>query len=155
MTADAVNLLAEIRRLGGDVKLVSCDKLKLVAPSALMPELIKRVRVAKPMLLAVLADNTSRSRGMGRGCYTPGATVQQRNTHRLGLYGNRSFPYRLPNGTPAIVRRWPIGAPFTLPTRPRRWPGAKLRTGGTDYTARDGRLGNAPAVTSRLAVLRP
>lgn len=65
MKADAVNLLAEIRRLGGDVKLVSCDKLKLVAPSALMPELIKRVRVAKPMLLAVLANNTSRWRGEG------------------------------------------------------------------------------------------
>jgi hypothetical protein len=67
MTADAVNLLAEIRRLGGDVKLVSCDKLKLVAPSALMPELIKRVRVAKPMLLAVLSNDSTPARREGEG----------------------------------------------------------------------------------------
>ena len=45
--------------------------LTLVAPSALMPELIKRVRVAKPMLLAVLASNTSRSRGEGEGVLYP------------------------------------------------------------------------------------
>jgi hypothetical protein len=71
MTADAVNLLAEIRRLGGDVKLVSCDKLKLVAPSALMPELTKRVRVAKPMLLAVLSNDITPARREGEGVLYP------------------------------------------------------------------------------------
>src|SRR5262249_22277238 len=35
--------------------------------TALMPELIKRGRVAKPTLLAVLADSTNRSRGDGKG----------------------------------------------------------------------------------------
>src|SRR5262249_18243315 len=58
MTADALNLLADIRRVGGDVKLISCDKLKLVAPTPLLPELARRVRAAKPMLLAALADDT-------------------------------------------------------------------------------------------------
>ena len=71
MTADAVDLLAEIRRLGGDVKLISCDKLKLVAPTALMPELAKRVRVAKPTILAVLADKPSPARRDGEGLLYP------------------------------------------------------------------------------------
>jgi hypothetical protein len=56
MTTDAANLLAEIRRSGGDVTLVGRNRLKLVAPTALVPELAERVRAAKPMLLAVLAD---------------------------------------------------------------------------------------------------
>ena len=52
MRADVANLLAEIRRSGGEVRLVGRDKLKLVAPAALLPELTERVRAAKPMLLA-------------------------------------------------------------------------------------------------------
>jgi hypothetical protein len=71
MNAKAVNLLAEIRRLGGDVTLVSCDKLKLIAPSALMPELIKKVRLAKPTLLTVLAKNSGISRRDGEGVSYP------------------------------------------------------------------------------------
>ena len=55
MTADVANLLAEIRRSGGDVRLIGCDRLKLVAPTALLPELAERVRAAKPVLLATLA----------------------------------------------------------------------------------------------------
>ena len=57
MTSDAVNLLAEIRRSGGDVRLVGTDRLKLVAPTALLPELTERVRAAKPMLVAALAHS--------------------------------------------------------------------------------------------------
>ena len=82
MTADAANLLAEIRRLGGDVRLVGCDRLKLVAPTALLPELTERVRAAKPMLLAALADigqiASAAQEGRG-GVLNPwhnGATVQ-------------------------------------------------------------------------------
>ena len=71
MMADAVNLLAEIRRLGGDVKLISCDKLRLVAPTALMPELAERVRAAKPMLVAVLLDDTSPAQQNGEGVMPP------------------------------------------------------------------------------------
>jgi hypothetical protein len=55
MTADVANLLAEIRRSGGDVRLIGCDRLKLVAPTALLPELAERVRAAKPVILAALA----------------------------------------------------------------------------------------------------
>jgi hypothetical protein len=66
MTADALNLLAEVRRSGGDVKLISGDRLKLIAPTKLMPELAKRVRAAKPMLLAALAD-TGRKGGNRQG----------------------------------------------------------------------------------------
>lgn len=77
MTSEAVDLLAEIRHLGGDVRLISCDKLKLVAPTALLPGLAERVRAAKPMLLAVLVDSTSPAQGEGVS-YPPGnrATLQ-------------------------------------------------------------------------------
>jgi hypothetical protein len=71
MTADAVNLLTEIRRAGGDVRLVGCNRLKLVAPITLLPELAERVRAAKPMLLAVLADNTSTAQRDGEGVSYP------------------------------------------------------------------------------------
>lgn len=83
MTADAANLLAEIRRSGGDVMLVDCDRLKLVAPTALLPEFAEKVRAAKPMLLAVLADTcriASAAREGGVGSH--GATVQHRNAQR-------------------------------------------------------------------------
>jgi hypothetical protein len=82
MTADAVNLLAEIRRSGGDVRLVGCDRLKLIAPKALLPELTDRVRAAKPMLLATLADTASQvstAQRVGGGVSNPrrnGATAQ-------------------------------------------------------------------------------
>ena len=59
MTADIVALLVEIRRSGGDVRLVGRNRLKLVAPTALLPVLVERVRAAKPMLLAALADPAS------------------------------------------------------------------------------------------------
>jgi len=82
MTADAANLIAEIRRSGGDVSLVGCDRLKLVAPAALLPKLAERVRAAKPVLLAALSDTASQltAKERGVGCQTPSATVQRRNT---------------------------------------------------------------------------
>jgi len=81
MTGDTANLLAEIRRSGGYVRLVGCDRLKLVAPPALLPELAERVRAAKPMLLAALADTGEQDNApVGVGCLTPGTTVQRRNT---------------------------------------------------------------------------
>jgi hypothetical protein len=82
MRADALNLLAEIRRSGGDVTLVGGDRLKLVAPTALVPELAEKVRAAKPMLLAVLADTgrtANAAQEGGRGAVNPsrnGATAQ-------------------------------------------------------------------------------
>jgi len=81
MTADATNLLAEIHRAGGDVRLVGCDSLKLVAPKALLPELAERVRAAKPMLLAALAGTGPKPSGSkeGGGALNPrhnDATVQ-------------------------------------------------------------------------------
>jgi hypothetical protein len=82
MTVDAANLLAEIRRSGGDVRLVGCDRLKLVAPTALVPELAERVRAAKPMLLVTLADTSRKASAPqegGGGVLNPwrnGATEQ-------------------------------------------------------------------------------
>jgi hypothetical protein len=86
MTAEVANLLAEIRRSGGEVRLLGCDKLKLVAPAALLHELTERVRAAKPMLLAALAA-TGRKPGVtlkgGGGVINPwrnGATAQHPTT---------------------------------------------------------------------------
>jgi hypothetical protein len=67
MTADATNLLAEIRQSGGDLILVGCDRLKLVAPKALLPELTDRVRAAKPMLLATLAGASRKANAAQEG----------------------------------------------------------------------------------------
>jgi hypothetical protein len=86
MTADAANLLAEIRRSGGDVRLVGCDRLKLVVPAALLPELAERVRAAKPMLLAALADTARKvSAAQGGGGLNPwrnGAIAQHSSSDR-------------------------------------------------------------------------
>ena len=86
MTADAAALLAEIRRSGGDVRLVAGDRLKLMAPTALIADLAERVRAAKPMLLAALADpgrETAAVQKEGGGVVNPsstGATVQHRKS---------------------------------------------------------------------------
>jgi hypothetical protein len=82
MITEVFNLLAEIRRSGGDVRLVDSDRLKLIAPTTLMPELVERVRAAKPMLLAALTDIgriASTAPEGGGGVSTPrrnSATVQ-------------------------------------------------------------------------------
>jgi hypothetical protein len=83
MTSDVPNLLAEIHRSGGDVMLVGYDRLKLVAPKALLPELAERVRAAKTMLLATLAGASRKagaaSQERGGGVLNPyrnGATAQ-------------------------------------------------------------------------------
>jgi hypothetical protein len=54
MTAAAIDLLAEIRRSGGDVKVTAPDRLKVIAPAKLLPDLVERVRAVKPELLSVL-----------------------------------------------------------------------------------------------------
>jgi hypothetical protein len=80
MTVNAASLLAEIRRSGGDVRLVGGDRLNLVAPTALLSELAEKVRVAKPMLLIALADTGRKAaQGDGGGMSNPrrdGATAQ-------------------------------------------------------------------------------
>jgi len=95
MTADVANLLIEIRSSGGDVRLVGGDRLKLVAPTALLPELAERVRAAKPMLLAALADNGRKggvAHGGGGGVSNPqrnGATAQHSTAESSS---GRAFP---------------------------------------------------------------
>ena len=54
MTA-AVDMLAAVRALGGDVKLANSGRLKVIAPAPLPNELIERLRAAKPDLLTLLA----------------------------------------------------------------------------------------------------
>jgi hypothetical protein len=79
---EVAGLLAEIHRSGGNLRLVGCDRLKLIAPKALLAELTDRVRAAKPMLLVLLADTASQvstAQEGGGGVSDPrhnGATAQ-------------------------------------------------------------------------------
>jgi hypothetical protein len=54
----AVNTLAAVRALGGDVKLGSPGRLKVIAPGPLPDELIQRLYAAKPDLLTLLTSIT-------------------------------------------------------------------------------------------------
>ena len=58
MTAPAVDALTAVRAAGGEVKLVSPHRLKLIAPRALPDHLIEQVRAAKPELLNLLHKKT-------------------------------------------------------------------------------------------------
>jgi hypothetical protein len=153
MTAEVANLLAEIRRSGGEVRLLGCDKLKLVAPAALLPELTEPVRAAKPMLLAALAA-TGRKPGVtlkgGGGVINPWRAVEQRNpqSYRIAV-----LPCQRRTGAPDIARRWLIGAPFTLPARQVDLPGGRLRTNGTCGMASECRIGSAQGAAPRLVDL--
>ena len=55
MTAAAVDTLAAVHALGGEVMLASPGRLRVVAPAPLPNELIDRLRAAKPYLLTLLA----------------------------------------------------------------------------------------------------
>jgi hypothetical protein len=59
MMANVLDLLAAVRRAGGDVKLAGPDRLRLIAPAPVLPALAAQVRAAKPLLIAVLASTSS------------------------------------------------------------------------------------------------
>src|SRR5215469_5398290 len=54
MKSNALAVLAAIRRAGGDIRVIGEDRLKVLAPAALLPEFVARARAAKPELLAAL-----------------------------------------------------------------------------------------------------
>jgi len=54
----AVDMLAAVRALGGEVTLASPGRLKVVAPVPLPNEMIEQLRAAKPDLLALLTSST-------------------------------------------------------------------------------------------------
>jgi hypothetical protein len=54
----AVDMLAAVRALGGDVKLGSPGRLKVIAPGPLPDELIQQLRAVKPELFTLLAPTT-------------------------------------------------------------------------------------------------
>lgn len=61
MTALAVEALAAVRAAGGDVKLGSAGRLKVVAPKPLADSLIERLRVVKPELIDLLSPHPDAS----------------------------------------------------------------------------------------------
>jgi hypothetical protein len=54
MTAVAIDMLAAVRAIGGDVKVVGSGRLKVVAPTPLPSELIAQLRAVKPELISLL-----------------------------------------------------------------------------------------------------
>ena len=52
----AIDMLAAVRALGGEVKLANSGRLKVVAPAPLPNELIEQLRAAKPDLLTLLSS---------------------------------------------------------------------------------------------------
>lgn len=54
MSAAALDLLAEIRRHGGDVKMIAPGRLRVIAPNRMLSEIAEQVRAVKPQLLAAL-----------------------------------------------------------------------------------------------------
>ncbi len=56
MTAAAVDMLTAVRARGGDVKLASPGRLKVIAPTPLPDELIDQLRAAKSDLLTLLGE---------------------------------------------------------------------------------------------------
>ena len=55
MTTSAIALLATIRRHGGDIKLMSAERLKIVAPPTLLPDFVEQARAVKSELLIALS----------------------------------------------------------------------------------------------------
>ena len=148
MTGDAINLLlAEIRRSGGDVRLVGADRLKLVARTSLLPELTERVRAAKPRLRTAVRKLLPRNR-KGEGYQTPVITAQRCNTLQASLYRIAPDPGRQPTGAPAIAKRWTIGGLSTRSKKPRGSPGT--RCSGAGIGCMEGRRppGNVPGAAN-------
>jgi hypothetical protein len=54
----AADMLAAVRRVGGDVMLASPGRLKVIAPTPLPDELIQQLRAAKPDLLTLVTPTT-------------------------------------------------------------------------------------------------
>src|SRR6516165_5417189 len=54
----AADMLAAVRRMGGDVMLASPGRLKVIAPTPLPDELIQQLRAVKPDLFTLLAPTT-------------------------------------------------------------------------------------------------
>jgi hypothetical protein len=63
MKANALTVLAAIRRAGGDIRVIGEDRLKVLAPAALLPEFVARARAAKPELLAALIGEVASEAG--------------------------------------------------------------------------------------------
>jgi hypothetical protein len=106
MTPAAVDMLAAVRAVGGDVKLVDSGRLKVVAPAPLPRELIEQLRAVKPDLLSLLAPDTP-----------PAETSTEPEEERAGIAGFDGGSAR--QWAEALARLDPSKPPGDVP--PRRW----------------------------------
>jgi hypothetical protein len=106
MTTAAVDMLAAVRAIGGDVKLASSGRLKVVAPAPLPNELIEQLRAVKLDLISLLAPHTP-----------PAEKWTEREEERAGIAEfDRGAPRQWAE---ALARLDPKKPPGDVP--PRRW----------------------------------
>jgi hypothetical protein len=89
MSAAAIDMLAAVRALGGEVKLADSGRLKVIAPAPLPNQLIEQLREAKPDLLTLLAPPEPQTEPLDTWADTEGGTrrdprARRRRTARLG-----------------------------------------------------------------------
>ena len=106
MTTAAVDMLAAVRAIGGDVKLASSGRLKVVAPAPLPNELIEQLRAVKLDLISLLAPHIP-----------PAETSTEREEERAGITEFDSGVLRA--WAEALARLDPEKPPADVP--PRRW----------------------------------
>jgi hypothetical protein len=115
MKANALTVLAAIRRAGGDIRVIGEDRLKVLAPASLLPEFVAQARAAKPELLAALASNLAP--GTGHDPQAPDldnwrAMFEERSKERSGGY-SKPIAMRLAWGE--VVETWCELHPVPLP----------------------------------------
>jgi hypothetical protein len=114
MTAGALDLLGAIRGQGGDVSLVAPDRLKVVAPAALLAHFVEQARAVKSDLLTAL---TTKAPSPGTTDYNAPNEVEARRWERFTA---RTFEWY--GGKKAKQLAWGDMLNEWHSLRGRRWP---------------------------------
>ena len=134
MTARAIALLAAIRRHGGDIQMISSQRLKVVVPSCLLPEFVEQARAVKSELLTTLAGPTP---GFGDHPCPPNPNEARIWQERLTARAFDWFNWRSQLGGNIATGLGRLGERMAQPLRPLA-----------------GRFGNVPDAKGRSVVWR-
>jgi hypothetical protein len=107
MKAPATDVLAAVRALGGDLKIIAPGRLKVIAPAPLPDELIQKLRAAKSDLLTFLRSSIPT---------TQPAWSEEKEERAAIVEYDGSAPRAWAEG---FARLDPNNAPADVP--PRRW----------------------------------
>jgi hypothetical protein len=107
MKAPAIDMLAAVRALGGDLKIIAPGRLKVIAPAPLPNELMQKLRAAKSDLLTFLRTPIN---------HPADAWNEEKEERAAIVEYDGSAPRDWPEG---FARLDPNNAPADVP--PRRW----------------------------------